>query len=212
MNLGGLMITMGQLEASLEHLQEVERLRDHQGVSPQIVGYSFVARSRACVLSGDVTEAARCLAEGRGILEPLGSEDIQLDLGVTEAWVCLAQGDLDLAETWCQRVLKLAQSMEAEQSQLEALCALGHVKLAQGDPEGAIPSLESCVALGERIGNKYERGLALTALAEARASCGERGEACEAPLHEAIQMFRLIDDGFDLQKALSLQERLEARS
>ncbi len=102
--------------------------------------------------------------------------------------------------------------MGAELSEAQARCMLGRIKLAQDEPEAAVPGLEVCLGLAERIGSDYERGRALAALAEARAACADDDAACEDQLREAIRLFERMGAGYDLHRALNLRERLAARA
>jgi class 3 adenylate cyclase/tetratricopeptide (TPR) repeat protein len=210
MNLGGILMEAGDLEAAFHHLEEAIRLRDQQGVQPQVVGYSLILLSRARVLRGDLAGAEEALAEGRALLQSLGSEDLMLDVGIAEGGLHLAKGDLDLAERDCLAVLSMARSMGAEQSETEAMCLLGRVKVAQGEPEDAVEGLEACVALAERLGADYERAQALRQLAEAQAACSLGDPACEELLTEAIGVFERMGAARDLRDALELRERLKA--
>ncbi len=209
-NLGVVLLQMGEVEGALEHLQEALRLRSCQGVNPVVIGMALVFLCQTHLCSGDIEAASREIAEGRRVLEGINSRGLLLDVGIAEAELHQAKGELEEAAESCRWVLAEATSMGAELNQVQALCALGRVQIAQGVPEAAITGLEAGVTLAEKIGAGYERARTLAALAEARASCGGSGEPCERPLAEAIRLFEEMGARYDLDQALGARERLQA--
>ena len=207
-NLGAVLIQMGDLEAALEHLDQALRLRSCQGVNPGLIGFALVLCCQAHVCAGELEAASREIAEGRQLLEDIGAHGQLLDAGVAEAELQLARGDLvQAAESSCL-TLTQAQAAGAELNQVQALCMLGRVRLAEGDPQAAIAGLEAGAALAEKIGAGYERARTLAVLAEVRAACADGGQACEDALAQAIQLFRKMGARYDLEKALEVRERL----
>ena len=207
-NLGAVLIQMGDLEAALEHLDQALRLRSCQGVNPGLIGFALVLCCQAHVCAGDLEAASREIAEGRQLLEDIGAHGQLLDAGVAEAELQLARGDLVQAAESGRLTLTQAQAAGAELNQVQALCMLGRVRLAEGDPQAAIAGLEAGAALAEKIGAGYERARTLAVLAEARAACADGSRACEDALAQAIHLFRKMGARYDLEKALEVRERL----
>lgn len=211
-NLGGVLLQMGEIDAALKHLEEVMRLRDNEAVSPLFTGFALICLCQAHVWTGDLTLAGREIAEATEIFERIDARGELLDAGVKEAELRLALGELAESESSCASVLSQARSMGAEQSEAQALCMLGRVRLARGDPEAAAPGLEACIALAEKIGARYERAQALAVLAEAREACAHGDSTCEDLLGEAIKEFERMGARYDLAKALQVRKRLQGTS
>jgi tetratricopeptide (TPR) repeat protein len=211
LNVGGVLLQMGDVDAALEQLEEVLRLRDHQGVV-MVTGYALVLLCQAHVWSGDLAAAQKAITQGREILESIDADGQLLDAGVGEAELRLALGDLEEAESLCRTVIAQAQAMGADLSEAQARCMLGRVQLARKDPAAAIPGLEACVALAEKSGSDYERARALAVLAEAHAACADGDGACEDTLAEAIRLFEKMGAHHDLEEAMEVRKRLESLS
>ncbi len=207
-NLGATLLQMGELEGALEHLQEALAMRARQGVNPVVIGMALVLLCQTHLCLGETEAAAREIAEGRRVLEGVNSRGLLLDVGIAEAELHQARGELEEAADSCRWVLAQAKSMGAELNQVQALCALGRVQVAQGTPEAAIAGLEAGVALAEKIGAGYERGGALAVLAVAQTSCGLGDGACAGTLNEAIRLFDKMGARYDLGKAMEVRERL----
>ena len=209
-NLGATLLQMGELEGALEHLQEALAMRARQGVNPVAIGMALVLLCQTHLCLSETEAAAGEIAEGRQVLEDINSRGLLLDVGIAEAEVHQARGELDEAADSCRWVLAQAKSMGAELNEVQALCALGRVQVAQGASEAAIAGLEAGVALAEKIGAGYERARTLAVLAEAQASCRSADNACEDTLAEAIRMFEKMGARYDLKQALEVRERLES--
>jgi tetratricopeptide (TPR) repeat protein len=211
-NLGATLLQMGELEGALEHLQEALAMRARQGVNPVAIGMALVLLCQTHLCLGETEAAAREIAEGRRVLEDINSRGLLLDVGIAEAEVHQARGELEEAADSCRLVLAQAKSMGAELNQVQAHCALGRVQVAQGIPEAAIAGLEAGVALAEKIGAGYERARTLAVLAEARAASDCTDHACEDTLAEAIRLFEKMGARYDLDKAVEVRERLASTS
>ena len=210
LNVGTDLIQLGEADAAAKHLEEAVAFRTHKGVGPGLIGFSLVLLAQARLRCGDLAGAGQALVEGRTILERLEAQGLLLDVWVIEAELALAKGALDEAEQSCAKTLSQAQTLGVALSEAQALCMRGRVRVAQGDPEGAIPGLESCITLAENSGFAYEHAQALAVLAEARAACGDEEESCEDLLYEAIRMFRKMGARYDLERAVAVRARLES--
>jgi class 3 adenylate cyclase/tetratricopeptide (TPR) repeat protein len=211
-NLGATLYQLGELDDALDHLQQALAMRADEGVNPVAIGMALVLLCQTHVCLGDLEAAAAEVAEGRRVLEGINSRGLLLDAGIAEAELHEAAGDLDAAEDSCRRVLSEATSMEAELNQVQALCALGRVQVAQGMPDAAVAGLEEAVVLAEKIGAGYERARTLVALAQARSACSGDAEGCDDSLRQAIRLFERMGARFELDKALELRERLGTAS
>jgi len=210
LNLGGLLSQMGELDDAIGHLEEAIRLSSHQGVSLLGTGFAFLMLARARLWSGSLEQAQRALDEAFRILESIDAQSILLDAGIIASELCLAEGDLDRAETVCRKVVSESRAMNAEYSEGEALTMLGRVLIARDSHDEAIPDLEASIVLAGRAGSDYERAKALAVLAEAQSACTLGGEECAATLDEAIRLFEKMGAGYDLEKALEVRDRLFA--
>ena len=211
-NLGELLLQMGDTDEALVHLREAISYRDDQGVPPSLTGFALVNLCRALLRGGQLEAAEQALAEGREVLQSIDAKSLLLDVGVLEAELWLAQGDVEEAGRSCRAVLADARSMGADLTETQALCVQGRILLAQGDSDAAIQGLEACVALAQKTGSDYERGQAMVVLAEARAACAEPDQACEDLLFEAVRLFRAMGARYDLEQAEALRERLQLRA
>jgi len=209
-NLGELLLQMGDTEGALAHLEEAVRLRADHGVPPSLTGFALINVSRARLRQGDVAAAEQALEEGQGLLRAINARGLLLDVGVQDVKLRLACGDLDEAELACRSVLAEAAAMDAHLNEAQALCLLGRIRLAAGDPRAAARHLHASVELARASGFDYERARALAVLAEAQASCGSADNACEGTLAEAIRMFEKMGARYDLRLALEARERLES--
>jgi class 3 adenylate cyclase/tetratricopeptide (TPR) repeat protein len=211
-NLGATLLQLGELEAAEEHLREALQMRTRQGVNPVAVGMALVLLCQVHLCLGRIEAAAREVADGRQVLEGINSRGLLLDAGIAEAELHEARGELDEAEAACLQVLTQATSMEAELNQVQALCALGRVRIAQGLPQDAVSGLEEAVALAERMGAGYERARTLAVLAEAQAACDGDSAGCDDSLRQAIRLFEKMGARYELAKTLALRDRLSAGS
>jgi class 3 adenylate cyclase len=207
-NIGGSLLQAGDLDGAREHLEEAIRLRGHQGVNEQVVGFSLILLSQARLWAGDLEASERAIIEARAILEKLDAQGSLLDAGIVEAELRLAQGRLEQAEATCREVVSQARSMSAEMLEAEGLSMLGRVRLAQGDPAEATACLETSIELAEKDGSDYERAKGLAVLAEAQSACVADGAICVGTLDEAIALFEKMGAKYDLGKALEARRRL----
>ena len=207
-NLGAVLLTLGETDEGIRHLNETVSSRGSDSCPPLQVGWAFVLLAQAHLFRDEVDAAAARLREGREILERIDAQSFLLDTDIVEAQVSLARGELQNAERICARVATTARSSGAAPIEGEALRVLGLVRLAQDRAEAAVADLQASLALAEQIGSRYARAQALAALAEAHFACAAGDQACEDLLGEAIRLFKKMGTRRDLEKALEVRERM----
>lgn len=183
-------------------------MRDAEGVPPSLAGFALILLSRALLRTGDLGGAETAVAEGRELLESIDARGLLLDAAAQEAELCLARGDAEGTARVCEGLRAAAAAMGAQLSEAQALALLGRAGLLGGEAVAALEHLAASVQLAAEAGADYERGRALTALAEAQAACGLGEESCAATLDEAVALLERMGARYDLAHALDLRGRL----
>jgi class 3 adenylate cyclase/tetratricopeptide (TPR) repeat protein len=210
MNIAGMLGILGEMDRAMEHYQAIACLEEQHPISVYVAGHWRLFLAITLAEEGDLDGSERTLAEAKRILDDLDSAEYNLEISLADVRLGLARRDYRSVEPICRSAVEQARSMGAGESEAEALCVLGLLRLGQDDPSAAVECFEESVTLAGRIGANYERARALAGLAEAKAACLEGDPACEDLLSEAIKTFERMGAARELREALELRERLSS--
>jgi tetratricopeptide (TPR) repeat protein len=153
-NLGGVLVSLGDREGARDHLQRALTIleaaygRDHPDVGTTLAGLATALRGL-----GDHGTARQHLDRAVAIFEAAHGPD-HPDVAkalATLSNVLFEVEELESAQEKIERALAIAQTVEDEYLEASALVSLGRVLRARGDPNSAKEVLERALPMLERI-------------------------------------------------------------
>ncbi len=139
---------------------------------------------------GDLDAADRCFTEQVALIGAGGPADALAGALLNEAWIQFLRGDLSAAARTLERAAAIADSAETFALRENADNALGQLRLACADPDGAAACFTRALERGRRSA-ALDRWRALAGLARARELQGRLPEAADL-LGEAIEQIESL--------------------
>jgi len=126
---------------------------------------------------GQPAMAERLLTAGRRIARRIGSRQAEAEATRLLGEVSLAAGRLAEAEERQRRAVSLMASLSEHSGEARARCGLGRTLLATGRTAEASQEFRAALDAATRLRLPYERGLALSGVADVSAAEGDHAEA-----------------------------------
>lgn len=196
----------------------LERLLDMPGASAVIRGHAHGAAGGLAWWSGDLPATGRHFAAARPLLEasgdPFAEAAALYDAGFALVWeAVMAGGDAAAAEELFRRSLAVAESIDDRRGMARALRGLAFVTgVARHDPGGALPLMESSVALAEEAGDRWEMNESIIGVGNAHRFVARRGQLeARCPARYPRKCLRSTSPVHRLVRSVGMIERWSRR-
>jgi tetratricopeptide (TPR) repeat protein len=178
-----------------EALAQSRRVQAIEIEAACLLGLSTLARKAT-----DYTQAMTLLLQARQLRR--GQDDHRGEVAALNnlGALCVELGSYDQALAFLLEGLTIARANQLDEYEVFCLANISGIKRDAGDLTGAVADLDTCLALAERLGNRYVRPHLLAALCEAYLKQGRIEEA----LRVNEEALALASVGADRQVELSL--------
>jgi predicted negative regulator of RcsB-dependent stress response len=193
--LGVLQTARGRLDEAMTSLQEGISVAERAVMRAHCLARLYATMARNRLMAGDVEAAAHYLSPGLAMSERHGQcttcDALLLPVAVS---VHIAQGNLPLAETYCQLLEETADKYVSQVWMAMARQTRGELAAARGDLDNALACYSQAQAALTAAGNQYEAAHCMTAMADLRRARNAPGdaEAARAAQLEAKQIFERL--------------------
>jgi tetratricopeptide (TPR) repeat protein len=165
-NIGEVLLTQGHLSEAVRRFRRVVETYEKTGEPLGVSGLALVNLSRAYQRQRHHETAVECVERGKELLRKAGARGPLVEAILQHAELELEAGEVGSAARTCRRALRQSSELGAKLLEARGVRILGRIALARGDRTVAEDNLKRSVALAERLGADYERGLSLLYLAE----------------------------------------------
>ena len=207
-NVGEVLLVQGRLDEATSHFHQVVDTYERGGDRLAVAGLAFVNLSRACQYQKQYDRASGSLHDGFRLLREVGARGLLMEAYLQQADLALETGDVETALRVCQRVLREAREMGMQMLEARGLRVMGCVDGVRHRPVQAEANLQQSISLAKSNNADYERGLALSCLADLYArNPGTEGfrRKLGPALRQAITVFQRLGAERDLSKVLHIQ-------